>query len=139
MIVSFFLNKVHLEKKDIPANPVKIETQNNVRISNISEQKLAPIAKEKALKFDFIFGVRYEPNVAEATLDGGIIFLTDENKMKEILDKWHKEKKINAVLSQHIINFIMSKCNVRVLQWAQDLNLPPHIPFPRITTNVEEN
>ncbi len=138
MIVSFFLNKVHLEKKTLPTALVKIETQNNIKINNITEQALASIAKEKALKFDFSFVVKYEPNIAEAKLDGGIIFLTDEKKMKEIVEKWQKEKKMNAALSQHVINFIMTKCNVRVLQWAQELNLPPHIPFPRITSNVEE-
>lgn len=138
MIVSFSLDKVTLERKPLSTQPTKIETQNNIRIASIVEQELAPITKEKALKFDFVFNVKYEPGVAEAILNGSILFLTDDKKRKEILGKWTKEKKINAILSQHIINFIIAKCHVRVLQWAQELNLPPHIPFPRITSTPEK-
>lgn len=139
MIINFSLNKVIMEKKELQKSPEKIETKNRLKINGVSEQLLAPISKEKALKFDFTFGVKYEPNVASVDIEGSILFMTDEAKSKEILDKWKKEKKLNAVLSENIVNFILAKCNVRVLQWAQELNLPPHIPFPRIVaSNAEE-
>jgi len=136
MIINFSLDKIHVERKNIQAS--KVEARNNLKIIEIQEQSLEPISKEKALKFSFTYTVSYEPQIALLEITGNILYKNDEKKLKEILSLWTKEKKINPNISTFIFNHILTKCNIKSLKLAEELNLPPHIPFPKIAlkTNI---
>ena len=54
------------------------------------------------MKFNFDFIVNYEPNYAVIKLSGDIMFMEDEGKAKDIIDKWKKDKMTSGELSVHI-------------------------------------
>ena len=43
-----------------------------------------------------------------------------------------KEAKIDPKYSSAWMNIILARCNVKALTLGNDVNLPPHIPFPRL-------
>lgn len=130
MILNFLIDRIHVERKNNPKT--NIEARNNLKITEIKEESLEPLSKEKVLKFSFLYSVLYEPQIANLEISGSILYKNEEKKLKDILNLWTKEKKIDQNISSVIFNHILTKCNIRSLRLAQELNLPPHIPFPRI-------
>ena len=41
-----------------------------------------------------------------------------------------EEKKIPEKFKEIIFNSIFRKCNLKALQFEEELNLPPHLPLP---------
>ncbi len=136
MIIGFNLSKVNIERKEV-SSKANIETKNNVKIEDVQERSLAPLTKERSLAFSFTFKVLYEPQFASLEMVGEVTYMTDEEQMKEILEEWKTNKKVKPSISINVMNYILTKCNIRALQFEQELNLPPHIPFPRVTVNEE--
>ena len=55
---------------------------------------------------------------------------------KEILKEW-KSKKIEETLKVQLLNFIISKVSIKALELEEDLDLPYHLPFPKISKKQE--
>lgn len=127
-IIGFNLNKILVEKKENFQG--KIEINQNIDIKNISEDSI-PITKEDVLKIDFSFIINYSNNVAKLEFEGLLIIIPEKSEIKEILKNW-KDKKISDEIRVPLFNFIMSKCNIRALSLEDDMNLPYHIPMPKI-------
>ena len=129
-IVGFNFEKIHAERKKPPKG--KIQITSNINIKSIEQEKL-DIAKEHAtLKFNFEFSINYKPNLAELTFQGFVLGLFEKNKTKEVLKKW-KNKKIQDEIRIPLFNFILTKCNLKALDFEQEFGLPPHIPLPKIS------
>ena len=132
MIINFNLKKIQVDrKKDILPN-TNVEAKNNLKIEDVQEKQLKPLTNDKALTFSFKFNVDYMPEVASVEMLGNITYMADEKLVKTVLAEWKKNKKINPKVSVGILNYILAKCNVRALHLEQEVNLPPHVPFPRI-------
>ena len=129
-IVGFNFKKITVERKGDSAKGLNINL--NAEVKNI-EKKTAEIFKNQdTLMFDYEFKVDYEPNFANLLMEGIIFVLVDNNEIsKKILKDW-KDKKISEDIKAEVINAIFTKCNLRALQLEEDLNLPPHIPLPRV-------
>jgi hypothetical protein len=114
--------------------PIKgqISIKNNVSLTNVTESKLNIDAKKKALKFEFAYSANYEPGFGKIELTGEIIFLADDKTVKEVLDKWKKEKQAPAVIGKEIMNHALAKCNIQAIVLSKDLNLPAPIQLPKI-------
>ncbi len=137
MIIGFGLLKMNAERKALEI-PLNIQTQNTLRITNITEKPILSFSKEKALEITFSFRVDYLPNIANIELTGNMLYKADDKFREMILKEWEKTKKLNPTFSTQVTNHALAKCNIRALQLAQQLNLPPHIPFPRITTITKD-
>ena len=37
-----------------------------------------------------------------------------------------------------VLNFVLAKCNIKALILSQDVNLPPQIPLPKLTTKKQQ-
>jgi hypothetical protein len=135
MIINFRLNKISIEKKNIPKG--SIEAKNNLRITDVREESISSLTKEKALNLDFVFKVMYEPKVAEVEMQGNVTFMNDAKAVKDILENWQKNKKIKQEVAVPIFNHILSKCNVKALALEEDVELPFHVPIPRVKTKAE--
>ncbi len=133
-IIGFNLTKVLSEKKE--NFPQKVEINQNIDIKNISQDSI-PLTKEPILKIDFTFLINYSDNFAKTEFEGILITIPENNELKEILKSW-KDKKISEEIRIPVFNFIMSKCNIKALSLADDLNLPYHIPMPRINPQKKE-
>ncbi|MFH2028490.1 MAG: hypothetical protein ABIJ08_05095 [Nanoarchaeota archaeon] len=134
-IVGFNFNSISVKKEKSASG--KISVSNNVSISKIEETTF-PVGKDKqaALKFSFEFASTYEPKIGDITLGGEIRFIDDNKKIKEILDNWKKEKKVNSDIMKDILNMILARGNILALILSQEVNLPPPIPLPKV--NVKE-
>ena len=67
MIISFNLEKIHVEKKKEFKG--KAEARNNLKLTSIEEFKIStPQDEEKPLKISFSFKLNYEPDIASILL-----------------------------------------------------------------------
>ncbi len=128
-IIGFNFKKIEAErKKDLKG---KLEIKSNLQIDDIEKDKIE-VAGE-ILKFHFDFSIRYEPNFAELSFKGVVLVIPDKlEDIKNILKDW-KKKKISEETKIFVLNFVMSKCNLKALQLEEDFSLPSHIPLPRIS------
>ena len=135
-IIGFTFTKMSIEKEGTIRG--KISINNNVSIKDVVEVDLAlGKAKQKALKFTFEFTSKYEPKVAEILLRGELLYLGDERKIKEITDKWKKDKKIPKDVTKVLLDHVLAKCNIQALILSKDINLPPPIPMPKVQIDTK--
>jgi len=128
-ILGFNFEKIREERKAQLQGKLEISSQ--IDVNDIIQEKLEIVKDQIPLKFGFDFTIKYKPDVAEVSLSGSILFVTDKDKAKDILKKW-KNKKIDEDLKIPLFNFIMTKCNLKALQLEEELTLPTHIPFPKL-------
>ena len=127
-IIGFNLIKILVERKERPKQ--KIEVKQNINIDGISKDKIN-ISKEEILKIEFTFNVDYNPDFAKLELKGHVIILPEKEELKKIIKEW-KNKKLQEEFRIPLFNFIMSKCNIKALNFEDELGLPLHIPMPRL-------
>ena len=128
-IIGFNFEKISADRKKNMQG--KIEISSNINIKTIEHEKIDMIKDQTSLKFAFDFTIDYKPDLASLSLQGTTILLFDKERAKDILKKW-KNKKIAEDIRLPLFNFIMTKCNLRALQLEEELNLPPHLPLPKI-------
>ena len=85
------------------------------------------------LRFHFVFSVKYEPNKAGfVELGGHVLVMNKEDRQKEIMQKWEKEKKIDKDLAKEILGHIVTKANMEAAVISREIALPPPFPLPRL-------
>ncbi len=135
-IIGFNINKINaIKEKDITG---QLEIKSDLKIVKVSEESVYLDKKKSALKFSFDFLVNYEPKYANILINGDVMFLEDEGKAKDIVEKWKKTKKLEPELLERLFNNILMKCNIKTLMISQDLNLPPHIRLPVIVAQQDQ-
>ncbi len=131
-VIAFNLERL-LAEKNSPVNK-NIKVENNMKITSVS---LIP-KRDNLLKFDFEFTTEYKPDIGNLKINGHLIFREENKKIKEILDTWRKNKKLNKEVMTLISNFILIKCNIKALGLSEQINLPPHIRLPMIQIETKE-
>jgi hypothetical protein len=132
MIVNFTLDKISVDKKKNPKGT--IEAKNSIKFLDVSELALPNTIKDKSLvTFKFQYKVIYTPDVAETEIVGTLHFMTDPKTKDQILKDWQKDSKINQNLSTQLVNYVFSRCGVMALSLCRKVDLPPHIPLPKIS------
>jgi len=130
-IIGFNFKKIFLERLKPLEGQLKIDS--NIKIEEIKEQKIEFLNNEKALEFSFLFTIVYNPNkMAEIEFKGNIAATLNKKEIKEVMEKW-KDKRVSDTVRTQLYNFILNKCNLKALQLEQDLNLPLHLPLPRVS------
>ena len=130
-VVGFSFSKISAEKKKGMQDKVNIN--NNVSIKSVQEADLAlGAAKQKGVRFEFIFTSDYSPDVAMITLEGELLYVGQDAIVKEVLDSWKKEKKLSKSVTSEIFNNILSRCNVEAIVISREINVPPPIPMPKV-------
>ncbi len=109
----------------------EIKVNSTPTVTGIKEMNVPTLGGKKALNFEFEFLTKYDPEVAEIKMGGSVIYLSDKNA--SILKQWKKEKKIPEDVSIEILNHLFRRCLIRVANIADDLQLPPPLPMPRVT------
>lgn len=135
-IIGFNLTKISVEREK------EIKGQINIRHNlDIPEAKKEPvsIAKDKdVLSFDFKFTINYEPKMANILFEGNVLLLAEPKESREILKGWKKkEKKELEGIRMAIYNTVLTKCSIKSLELENDLNLPSHLPLPKIAPAKE--
>lgn len=129
-IIGFNFEKILAEKKNITKG-AKIQINSNINIKSIEQEKIDIVKDQSALRFNFEFKVDYKPDIAEILLQGFVLVLVPKDESKNILKKWKKNEVPNDIRIP-LFNTIMTKSNLKALQLEEELNLPTHIPLPKI-------
>lgn len=129
-IVGFSFSKILAEKS--PAVKGKININNNVSVTDVSDAKLSVSDTKQGLRCKFSFESTYEPKAASIKLGGEIILLEDKKQADEIMKHWKKEKALPKEILPNILNNVLDRCNVEALILARDLGLPAPIPMPKV-------
>jgi len=130
-LVSFNFNKIDVERISETNERVKIDT--NIDVSSIEKAKIEIFNdKEDLIQVKFKYTINYEPQFAKIEFKGSMFLTMDSKDSKELLKRW-KDKEIPEDVRVFIFNVILMKSNIKALQFEDDLNLPPHIPLPRLS------
>ncbi|MCK4589838.1 MAG: hypothetical protein KAT77_05310 [Nanoarchaeota archaeon] len=130
-IIGVNITKIDAERKDPQGG--KISINNNISITNVEEKDLSlGSAKQKGLKFIFLFKCDYVPDVGRINLEGNVMFLAPAEKVKDVLESWKKNKNVPAEMMEPILNAALNKCNIEAIKLSQDINLPTPVPMPRL-------
>ncbi len=130
-IIGFNLNKILAEK----TKPVEkgITVNNDLEIKDISKAAVEFGGKaEEVLRFDFEFSAEYNPGIGKVLIAGDILYIDKEKEIRRILEEWKKTKIVEPELFSRIMNNILVKCNIKALNMALEVNLPPHLNMPLI-------
>jgi hypothetical protein len=128
-IVGFSLHKISVEKKEKQEQSLKINQ--NIDIKEVIKEK-NPVTSSETLRIKFLFIVSYSDNFAKLEFEGNVILLPDKpDELNSFVKSW-KSKKIPEESRIPLFNFIMNKCNVKALDLEDELNLPLHVPMPRL-------
>jgi hypothetical protein len=128
-IIGLNFNKMEAKKESgMPRQEVKVNS--TPMITNVKEVTVPNLTK-KALSVDFDFITRYDPGFASITISGSIMYLTDKNK--PIVDEFSKSKRLPEKTSLEVLNYLFRHCLLKASILADDLQLPPPMPMPKIT------
>ena len=131
MIVGFHYTKLSIERHQ-PLQG-KLSVRNDLNIRDVKEQPLTGVkGAYKTVAFQFVFTVTYAPHVADIVITGDVYYAATPKQIEETLSTWKSKKKVSADVSLDVLNYALQKCNIRALEMAQDLNLPTHIPLPKV-------
>jgi len=138
-VIGFNFEKISAERKEQEKKPEeKIEINSNISVKDITQEKIGIVKDKPVLKITFEFLVNYKPNVADIILRGNILTLVEKDEAKSITKKW-KDKKISDDVRIPLFNIILTRCNLKALDLEEQLNLPTHIPLPRIKPQQQGN
>jgi hypothetical protein len=112
----------------------KISINNNVTIKEITKSEIAlGTYKQNALRFQFEFTTKYEPDYAEILLAGDLIYLVGPTESVDaIIKDWKKDKSTPKDITTEVVNNILTRCNIQALILSREMNLPSPIPLPKM-------
>jgi hypothetical protein len=132
-IVGFNFTKIKGEKKSPIEKDTKVQIKSNVDITDVKEETLRTGSDDQGLKFDFKLELNYDPEIASIELKGFVYYLDKEDKLKEIVEGWKKEKSVPPEVAQQILNLVLHRGNIKALTMEEELNIPPHLSLPHIS------
>ena len=128
--IGFNFEKLSAERYKEVKGDIKIK--HNLNIVDVKDHKVSLDKKQEVLKFDFEFNLEYTPNIGKINIKGSMLYTENVKKLKEIKQEWEKSKKLPNEIFAGLFNTILAKSNIKALELSQEINLPPHLPLPRI-------
>ena len=127
-VIGLNLNSIEAKKKSaVPMQDVKVNS--TPMITGVKEMKIPNFSK-KVLSVDFEFLTTYEPSFASIAIEGSLLYIAENNK--EILSEFSKNKKLPEKQSMEVLNYLFRHCLLKASLLAEDLQLPPPMPMPKI-------
>ncbi|MEM3373675.1 MAG: hypothetical protein QXE31_00490 [Candidatus Woesearchaeota archaeon] len=134
-IIGFHFTKMSVERKKQPSG--KINVKNNVILTDIKEANVISNVKQKAIEFKFAYNTIYEPEIASLSLEGALVFVGNDELVNKALETWNKEKKLVEEIIPEVYNYLLEKCSIEALILAKEMNLPPHVPLPKVSSEKQ--
>jgi hypothetical protein len=131
-ITAFHYKKITAENNTAPKN--KVTVNNKTILTDVKEAKLSiGNSKQKAIEFSFDYSSVYEPEAGSILIQGALLYVGSDTKVKETMEMWKKEKKLPPDVLQEVYNPILEKCSIEALLLSKEMLLPPQIPLPKMT------
>ena len=99
------------------------------KVTGVKETDI-PMLGKKALSLEFEFVAEYDPNIGNIKMSGEIFYITDNNDA--VIKKWKSDKELSEDVKIEVHNHLYRTCLVKVVNLADDLQLPPPMPIPRL-------
>ncbi len=109
----------------------KVSINNNVSVTSVDEQEIS-FDDQEAVRIEFRYQSEYEPEVANITIEGNIIYVSEQYSTDELVDEWGDSESLPEDAMRDVINNVLSKCNVEAILLSRDLNIPSPIPLPKV-------
>ena len=135
-IIGFNIERIEAEKHAKEVKDLKVKYNANIKSVAVEEMNIGK--KTEVLKVNFEFKIEYEPDIGNIDFSGHVLILEDPKKVKTIVEQWNKDKDTQSLFSLQIINIILIRANIKALFIAQEVNLPPHIPLPRVMQTTKK-
>lgn len=135
-LAGFNFIKVNVEKKSSNLKDLKIDTKIDIRDIKLVETSMFK-TEEKFLAIQFEYFIDYKENVAKVDLLGDIILSLENDLAEKVLSQWKESKKMPEEFKIKLFNLILRKSTVKALQLEEEMNLPLHVPLPRLENNSE--
>ena len=130
-LMGFNFTKINIEKLENSKESLKINT--NINILDIQKTDVDFIkSKEDFFIIKFKYTISYEPNFAKLEFEGNMVVSLDSKDSKNLMNDW-KNHKISEEIQFSLFSIILRKSNVKALQLEDEMNLPFHIPMPRLS------
>jgi len=129
-IVKINLHKVNAER-NLESKGGQIKINNNVSIKNVEEMSFA-VEGKKGLKFTFAFNCNYEPDLGKIEVEGQVLFVEAEDKVKEVKENWDKDKKVPMEIMEQVVNAALHKGNIQAIKISEEISLPSPLPLPKV-------
>ncbi len=132
-VIGFSVKSIEANKS--VDNAAQITANSTPKITDVKEIDVHSLDK-KALGLSFEFVTDYAPNVGSIKLSGEVIYLVENNK--KILSDWEKNKRLPDFDSVEVLNYLFRRCLLKVVNLADDLQLPPPVQFPIVRMKEPE-
>ena len=132
-VLGMNFNEINGKKEDKRPNQ-EVKVNSTPVITEVREIEVSNI-KKKVLAIDFDFISKYEPDYAKINIKGSLMYLTENNK--KAIDEFKKNNKLPDNMSLEVLNYLFRHCLLKSAVLADDLQLPPPMPMPRITPKKE--
>ena len=126
-IIGFNFEKISVERKKVAQGEIKIA--NNVRLTDVKEEKINVGEDQKALKVGFEYILDYG-EIGSITLLGNVIYMDDKKKQDSVIEAWKAKKPLDTKFSLSVTNTVLTKCNIKAIELCSEVNLPTHIAMP---------
>jgi len=131
-IIGFNFTKIDAERKKESVKG-KIDIKNNVAITNVEKKEIKTgSTSQKVAKLTFDFNVNYEPKIGTMRFTGYILYLSEADKIKELIKEFEKTKKVKQDVMPVVLNNILNRCNIQAIILSQQINLPSPVPMPKV-------
>lgn len=128
-VIGFSFRSMEAKRKK-ETSSAEIKINSTPTVTDIREINVPTLGNKKALTFDFEFITQYDPDIAEIKIGGNVIYLSEKNSA--ILRQWKSKKKIPEDVSIEVLSHLFRRCLIRAANIADDLQLPPPLPMPRV-------
>lgn len=129
-IVKINLHKV-VANRNLESKGGQININNNVSLKNVEELSFA-VEGKKGLKFTFAFNCDYLPDLGRIEVEGQVLYVNDEAKIKEIKSGWEKNKSIPQEVMEQVVNAALHKGNIQAIKISEEVSLPSPLPLPKV-------
>ena len=135
-LIGFNFTKIYVERFKGFDKDLKVNT--NIDISDVKKTDIDFFkSKEEFVSVKFKYSINYEPDSAKIEFEGDMIVSAEPKQIKDLMKKWEK-KDVSDEFRPFLFNIILRKSNVRAIQLEEEMNLPFHIPLPRISPKNKE-
>ena len=129
-LLGFNFTKISVEKISEKTENLKINS--NIDISEIKEVRQSMLkSKETIVSVNFSYELKYNPDYANISLAGNFLISLEPKTAKKVLKEW-ENKKMPEEFKVPLFNLILKKANIKALELEDELNLPLHMPMPKV-------
>lgn len=137
-IIGFNIKSVKGEVFDSKKEAANVNINSAPKIIEIKRADINVAGLKDVCIIDFKFETSYDPRIGVISIEGEVLLHSE--KADEIIETWNEKSILHEDAVLEVMNTILRKSLVKVMQIADDLRLPPpvRLPFYQIDEKTEK-